>query len=111
MHKILLTVAIAAIAGIATPAAAEEIPNYTITFKDGSFEPKTLHLPADTRVKLQVVNMEEKVIEFESNDMKAEKIIRSGKTGSVFVGPLPAGEYKFFDEFNMAAGEGVVTVQ
>ena len=107
------TIAITALcaAAFASSAIAEEIPTYTITFKDGSFEPKAFEIPVDTRVKLEVVNAEEKVIEFESDDMKAEKIIRSGKTRSVKVGPLPAGKYTYFDEFNLAAGEGVVTVK
>lgn len=95
----------------ASPAMADDTPTYTITFKDGSFEPKALDIPADTRVKLEIVNAEDKPIEFESNDMKAEKIIRSGKTRSIKVGPLAAGTYTYFNEFNTAAGEGVVTVK
>lgn len=107
------TFAIAAIcaAFFSTSAIAEDALTYTITFKDGSFEPKAFEIPSGERVTLEIVNAEKKVIEFESDDMKAEKIIRSGKTRKVKVGPLPAGEYAYFDEFNLSAGEGIVTVK
>jgi plastocyanin len=95
---------------LASAQAADAAP-YTITFKGGSFEPKELTIPANTKVKLEIDNQESKTIEFESHDMKAEKIIKSGKKRPVFVGPLKAGEYSFFDEFNEAAGKGKVIVK
>lgn len=89
-------------------AAHADDAAYSITFKNGSFEPKTLELPADKKVKLEISNEESKAIEFESHDMKAEKIIKPGKSRSVFVGPLKAGEYSFFNEFNEGESGKVV---
>lgn len=111
MKKTMTTLAALLLAATAAPAFADDAAPYTITFKDGGFEPKAFEVPADQRVILEIVNAEDVAIEFESDDMKAEKIIAAGKTRKVMVGPLPAGAYEYFNEFNMNAGTGVVTAK
>jgi hypothetical protein len=38
--------------------------------------------------------------EFESTDFHREKVVPPGGEISVFVGPLDAGTYEFFDDFH-----------
>ncbi len=96
---------------VATPAFADETPEFTLVIKDHTFSPDTLELPADTRVKLVIDNQDATPEEFESHKMKAEKVIPGGTKGIVFVGPLKPGEYKFFGEFNEDKAKGKVIVK
>ena len=52
----LLSVIAAALIGAAAPAAADELPTFTLTFKpNGTFEPATLEVPAG-RFKIELIN-------------------------------------------------------
>lgn len=95
---------------IVSPALAET-PSYEIILKDHAFTPAELTIPADTKVKLVVKNLDSTPAEFESDDFKREKIIPGGKSATISVGPLKTGTYKFFDEFNEATAQGVLIVK
>lgn len=75
----------------------------TLTYKNGNFTPTTIQVPAGEKVKLLVVNADNVPIEFESYELNREKIISANSQAVVFVGPLEAGSYPFFNEFNLAA--------
>jgi hypothetical protein len=92
-------------------AALAETPSYTLTLKNHVFEPTTLEVPADTKVKLIVKNEDPTPAEFESDDFKREKIISGNAQATILVGPLKAGEYKFFDEFNEKTAQGTLVVK
>lgn len=94
---------------LAAPAMAVE--EYTLTLKDNKFNPQELTIPADTKVKLIVKNEDSTPAEFESHDFKREKIIKGGSQAVIFVGPLKAGSYKFFDEFHEDTTTGTLIVK
>ena len=73
---------------------------FELSLKDHEFTPTELTIPADKRVKLTVKNLDPTPAEFESHNFKAEKIIPGGGEVSLYIGPLKAGSYSFFDEFN-----------
>ncbi len=100
----------ASIALISAPAIAE-VETYTLTLKDHKFTPDTIEAPADTKFKLLVKNEDKTPAEFESDDFKREKIIKGGAEATINVGPLKAGEYKFFDEFNEKTAQGKLIVK
>jgi hypothetical protein len=54
------------------------------------------------KVELIIKNDQTTNAEFESSALHREKIIPAGGQISVFVGPLSAGTYEFFDDFNRA---------
>jgi len=70
-----------------------------------------VEIPVDTKVKLIVKNEDKTPEEFESHDFKREKIIPGGTTAKILVGPLKAGEYKFFGEFNPKTAQGKLVVK
>ena len=83
----------------------------TIVLKDHHFTPDKIEVPADTRFRIELTNMEPTVSEFESYDMHFEKIV-VGNGGKIHVlaGPLHAGEvYKFFDDYDPDKAQGTVT--
>lgn len=93
------TIMTVAITGHAHAATAE----YTITMKNGGFEPASLNIPKDTKVHLTVINQEDHEVEFESYDLNQEQKIKAGQTVDMYVGPLNAGAYPIFDDKNPKA--------
>lgn len=84
---------------------------YNISIKDHKFIPDTVEIPANTKVKLIVKNEDKTPEEFESHDLKREKVIPGGATAKISVGPLTPGEYKFFGEFNEKTAQGKLVVK
>ncbi len=96
---------------LSLPALADETPSFTISIKDHKFDPTTLEVPANTKIKLLVKNLDPTPEEFESHDFNREKVIPGNSEANIFVGPLKAGEYKFFGEFNEATAQGKLIVK
>jgi hypothetical protein len=74
--------------------------DYTITLKENAFTPNELVIPANEKVKVTVKNEDSTPIEFESHDLKREKIIQGKSQAVVSIGPLKSGTYNYFDEFH-----------
>jgi hypothetical protein len=68
-------------------------------------------VPANKRIQLTVVNDDPTPEEFESREMKVEKVIPGKSKGAVRIGPLAPGRYPFFGEFNEATAKGVVIAE
>lgn len=92
-------------------AGVQAQPIHEITIKDHKFEPAELRIPANTKVKLRISNLDATAEEFESHELKREKVIPGGTTALVLVGPLKPGEYPFFGEFNPATAQGRIIVE
>jgi hypothetical protein len=110
-----LTIGLCVVAGCVAffggGAYASEISYQTMTIKDHVFDPKELRVPAGQRIILKVENQDATPEEFESHELKVEKIIPGGSTGTVRFGPLEPGRYPFFGEFNQATAQGVVVAE
>lgn len=95
---------------IAVSQQAKAAEPIILQIKNHAFTPKELTLPVNTRIKVEVQNMDDTPAEFESADMKVEKIIVPGGKITVNLGPLKPGTYKFFDEYHPDTATGVVRV-
>jgi hypothetical protein len=89
---------------------AEE-PSFTLTIKDHHFMPSELTVPADQKVKLLIKNLDKTPEEFESHDLKREKIVPGGGEITLYIGPLKAGTYTFFGEFHEDTAQGRIIVE
>lgn len=85
--------------------------DYVLTIKNHTFVPETLEIPAGEKVKIRVINEDSTPEEFESHELKREKIIKGGSAGVIFVGPLEPGVYPFFGEFHMDTAKGQIVVK
>ncbi|MCB1670435.1 MAG: cupredoxin domain-containing protein [Pseudomonadales bacterium] len=85
-------------------------PEFVIEIKDHLFYPSELTIPSGVKIKLRIVNNDATAEEFESYELNREKVIRGGRSGTVFIGPLPAGEYPFFGEFYPKTAQGKILV-
>ena len=97
-------------AATATAFAAGE-PEFNIVIENHKFTPDRIEVPAGKKVKLIVDNKDATAEEFESHDMKVEKVIAGKKKATILVGPLKAGEYKFVGEFNEKTAKGVLVAK
>ena len=91
-----------------TSLPAAEPPTFTLTLRNHRFVPAQLVVPANTKVKLLIVNEDKTPEEFESHELNREKIVTGKGKITVFVGPLKPGKYPFFGEFHMDTAQGVL---
>ncbi len=98
---------IASCASFPAPAAADE-PVFEIEMKDGVITPLRLEVPAKTRFKIIVRNTGKVPAEFESTELRKEVVVPAGNTATMIIRTLDAGEYKFFDEFQVGAPPAVL---
>ena len=85
---------------LSTPALAQDVPTFSIALRNNQFMPSEVQIPAGVKVKLVVRNDNPTASEFESTQFHREKIVPPGQEITVFVGPLDAGSYEFFDDFH-----------
>lgn len=82
-----------------------------IEIENHRFTPDVVEINEGERVRLIIHNKDATPEEFESNDFHREKIISGNSKGIVLVGPLKAGEYKFFGEFHEDTAQGKLIVK
>ena len=88
--------------------AADDI---ALTIENHKFSPARIEIPAGQKVRLMVENKDPTPEEFDSSDLRIEKVIPGKSKAPIFVGPLKAGEYKFMGEFNASTAQGVIVAK
>lgn len=105
----MLRIVLSALLALAPLAAnAADVPEFTLTIKDHRFTPAELTIPANTKVKLIVVNQDATPEEFESHELNREKVVTGNASINVYVGPLKAGRYLYFGDFHQETARGVL---
>lgn len=90
-----------------SPAAAAE--TVALTIKEHRFNPDQVRVPAGQRFRIEVTNQDATPEEFESSDLKIEKIVVPGGKITVMAGPLKPGTYKFFGDYHPDVATGTMT--
>lgn len=80
---------------------AAPLQTYEITIKDGVFDPPSLEVPANERMRINVTNAGTGPAEFENLSLRVEKVLGPGVQSFVVIHPLKPGSYHFIDEFHM----------
>lgn len=101
-----LVAGVVATAGVAV--AADPTPEIPLTIEKDQFQPSEVKVKANTPFVLVVTNKSTKAAEFESKDLRVEKVVPAGKTVNVRIRALKPGSYAFFDDFNKAATGRIV---
>ena len=107
----LVSAAFAAAVFLPGPAQAADLLTYTVVAKDGRFTPNMLNVPAGVRFKIVVRNQGHDAIEFESLQLRKEKVLAPGAESFVVIAPLKPGEYEFFDDFHPNTGRARIVVK
>jgi len=104
-------VLIALVALVPIAAFAADLPEYKLTIRDHKFAPAELVIPANTKVKLIVVNEDATAEEFESHELNREKVVTGNASINVYVGPLKAGRYPYFGDFHQDTAQGTLVAR
>ena len=97
--------------GVLTPCARAEGDPFVLTFKDNKLEPAELQVPAGQEFKLVVKNADQTPEEFESGDLKLEKVIAGGSEAEFTIKALEAGSYEVYGEFHEDTAKGHIVAK
>ena len=98
------------ILAIAASVAAQEA-NYTLVIKNHAFQPTEIEIPAGQKIALLIKNSDPTPEEFESIELRREKVVPGGEQITVYIGPLKPGRYEFFGDFNPTTARGHIIVK
>jgi heme/copper-type cytochrome/quinol oxidase subunit 2 len=96
--------------GLTLSAWADE-ENYLLVIQNHQFEPSELVVPANKKIKLQIMNKDVTPEEFDSYELNREKVIAGKSSVIIYVGPLKAGRYSFNGEYNQKTARGILVAQ
>src|SRR5258707_8266110 len=86
-------------AGIGAISAADQV-KIALSLKGHVFTPADFSVPAGKVVLLTVKNEDATPEEFDSHDLKVEKVIAGGSQAVIRLGPLEPGKYAYMGEYN-----------
>ena len=94
------------------PALAQTKPiEIAISVKANKFEPAEVEAPVNTPIVFRVKNLDSKPMEFESKDLKFEKIVPGGGEVTVNARAQKPGKYEFYDDFHEDTTRGTLIVK
>lgn len=96
---------------LAIPVLAEDLQIFQLVANGGRFVPTVIEVPAGKRFKIEITNEGPGAIEFESRDLKQEKVLAPGAKSFVVINSLKAGTYKFFDEYHEDTAQGTIVAK
>jgi hypothetical protein len=111
MFSALVLIAAASVVLPATKGHAEDMPVFSIEFKDGVITPLRLEVPARRAFKIELHNTGNTPAEFESVELHREKVLAPQSTSFIVFRTLDPGEYKFFDDFHPDAPQAVLVAK
>jgi heme/copper-type cytochrome/quinol oxidase subunit 2 len=92
-------------------ARAADLPTFQLDMADGKLNPARIEVPAGQRIKIEISNSGKAAAEFESVQLRKEKVLAPGGKSFVVIAPLTPGEYKFFDDFHQATAQGLIVAK
>jgi plastocyanin len=110
MKKLFTAIAVLSLTLAASQAFADE-KEFLVQIKNHQFEPAEITVPAGEKFKLIVENLDKTLEEFESVDLKKEKLVGGGKKITIVISPLKSGEYRFFGDFHQKTAQGKIVVE
>jgi plastocyanin len=97
-----------ALTAVCAVAAETEIP---VTIEKNRFEPSEIKVKAGAPFVLVVTNKDATPEEFESKELRIEKVIPSGKTLKIRIRALKPGTYPFVGEYHEATAKGRIIAE
>jgi plastocyanin len=109
--RILSLVTLGVIAMACGSARADDVVERHLSLKNHAFAPREVAVPAGQKVRLIIANEDSTAAEFESFELRREKVVAANGTITVFAGPLDAGSYPFFDDFHRDTTTGTIVAK
>ncbi len=108
LNRLIAYVVVALVAVVGTAVAADAPPEIPLTIDKNQFQPNEVKVKANAPFVLVITNKSAKAAEFESKDLRVEKVVPAGKTVNVRMRALKPGTYSFLDDFNQQATGRIV---
>jgi plastocyanin len=105
---VIAAVALFSLSGIASAADPPEIP---LTIENQQFQPAEVKVKAGIPFVLVITNKNAAAAEFESKELRVEKVVPGNKTLKVRMGALKPGTYKFFGEYHEDTAKGRIVAE
>jgi plastocyanin len=104
---------VASLALLATePAVGADTPaEIALTIEQHRFQPEEIRVKAGAPVVLVITNKDATPEEFESKDLRLEKVIPGGKTIRLRLPALKRGTYGFVGEYHEATAKGWIVAE
>jgi len=99
-----------ALTALGTPALAAD-PEVAITIENNRFQPDEVKVAAGAPFVLVITNKDKSPEEFESKELRIEKIVPAGKTVKLKVPALKPGTYGFLGEYHEKTAKGRIVAQ
>ncbi len=100
----------AAVAALLAAPAVAAPTNVVMTLEHHRFTPSEVQVPAGEKIIIQLINRDAATEEFDSHDLKVEKLVTPSGRATFSIGPLQPGAYSFMGEFHPATAQGRVIV-
>lgn len=94
----------------AATAGAQDV-EIPLTIEKNRFQPSEIKVKAGQPFVLVVTNKDATPEEFESKELRIEKVIPGGKTMKIRVRALKPGTYPFFGEYHEATARGRIVAE
>ena len=112
MKRCLVLGAVLAIALGTVPAATAADPaEIPLVIEKNRFQPDIIKVKAGTPFVLVITNKDKGPEEFESKDLRIEKVIPGGKTLRLRIPALKAGGYDFVGEYHEKTAKGRIVAE
>jgi hypothetical protein len=95
----LTLMAVASVALTVRPATAQEA-KLEMSLKDHKFQPAEIKAPANKPIIVKMKNLMAENMEFESEALGVETVVKANAEGLVKIKPQKPGRYTFFDDFH-----------
>jgi plastocyanin len=95
----------------AVQAQAPAPPEIALTIEQHKFTPEEIKVKAGQAFVLVITNKDATPEEFESKELRVEKVVPGNKTLKVRMGALKPGTYKFFGEYHEATAKGKIIAE
>jgi plastocyanin len=92
----------------AVASALDEIP---VTIENNRFSPDEIKVKAGAAFVLVVTNKDKAPEEFESKELRIEKVVPAGKTLKINVRALKPGTYPFIGEYHQQTAKGRIVAE
>jgi len=93
------------------PAYGADEATVQLVARDGKFFPAELVVPQGRKIRIEISNEGKDPVEFESMELRKEKVLAPNSKSVVVIVPQPPGRYRFFDDFHPKTGQGVLVVK
>jgi plastocyanin len=111
MRRVVLVLAAFGIAVAAAAALAADPPEIAVTIEKNRFQPDEIRVKAGVPFVLVVTNKDAGPEEFESKELRIEKVIPGGKTLKIRVRALKPGTYPFAGEYHETTAKGRIVAE